>query len=152
MRLSNNTGLGALLRKSAAFDEAVISCTDVPNLFLLPAGPVVLPDDTDLLVSGFKELVEGWREQFDHVIIDTPPVLAMTDAVRMAVDADSVVLVIRSGQIARDAFLRAQDLLLQVNARLTGFVLNGADLDSSDFRYYYGYYSQDNSKRLGTGA
>ena len=155
MRLSTNTtntGLGALLRKSAAFHEAVIGCADIPNLFILPTGPVILPDDTELLVSGFKDLVEPWREQFDHIIIDTPPVLPMTDAVRMAVEADSVILVIRSGQIAREAFLRTQDLLLQVNARLTGFVLNGADLSSSDFQYYHGYYSQDQTKRLGKGA
>jgi polysaccharide biosynthesis transport protein len=152
MRLSTNTGLGALLRKSATFDDLVVGCADVPNLFILPAGPVNLPDDTELLVSGFKDLVERWREQFDHIIIDTPPVLPMTDAVRMSVEADSVILVIRSGQIAKDEFLRAQDLLLKVNARLTGFVLNGAELDSSDFRYFYGYYSQDQSKRLSEGA
>jgi capsular exopolysaccharide synthesis family protein len=152
MRLTANTGLGALLRKSATLEEAMIGCADIPNLFVLPAGPVNLPDDTELLVSGFKDLAERWREQFDHVIIDTPPVLAMTDAVRMSVEADSVILVIRAGQITKNEFLQAQDLLLKVNARLTGFVLNGADLGSSDFRYYYGYYSSDETKHLGAGA
>jgi len=152
MRLSAKAGLGALLRKSAAFDDLVVACADLPNLYVLPAGPINLQEDTELLVSGFKDLVERWREQFDHIIIDTPPVLAMTDAVRMSVEADSVILVIRSGQIAKDEFLRAQDVLLKVNARLTGFVLNGAELDSSDFRYFYGYYGQDQSKRLGEGA
>jgi len=151
MRLSAKTGLGALLRKSAALDELVVGCPDVPNLYVLPAGPINLQEDTELLVSGFRDLVERWREQFDHIIIDTPPVLAMTDAVRMSVEADSVILVIRSGQIGKDEFLRAQDLLLKVNARLTGFVLNGAELDSSDFQYFYGYYNRDESKRLGGG-
>jgi capsular exopolysaccharide synthesis family protein len=152
MRLSAKTGLGALLRKSAAFDDLVVACADVPNLYVLPAGPINLQEDTELLVSGFKDLVEGWREQFDHIIIDTPPVLAMTDAVRMSVEADSVILVIRSGQIGKDEFLRAQDVLLKVNARLTGFVLNGAELDSSDFRYFYGYYGREESKHLSEGA
>ncbi len=152
MRLNAQTGLGALLRKSAEFDELVVGCADVPNLYILPAGPINLEEDTELLVSGFKDLVERWRQQFDHIIIDTPPVLPMTDAVRMSVEADSVILVIRSGQIAKDEFLRAQDLLLKVNARLTGFVLNGAELDSSDFQYFYGYYGQDKSKHLGEGA
>lgn len=152
MQLSTNTGLGTLLRKSSAFEEAVIACADIPNLFILPAGPTELPEDTELLVYGFKDLVEHWREQFDHVIIDTPPVLPMTDAVRMSVEADSVILVIRSGQIAKDEFLRAQDLLLKVNARLTGFILNGVDLSSSDFRYYQDYCGQDEAKRLGQGA
>src|SRR5438093_6780343 len=112
MRLSAKAGLGALLRKSATFDELVVGCADVPNLYVLPAGPINLQEDTELLVSGFKDLVERWREQFDHIIIDTPPVLAMTDAVRMSVEADSVILVIRSGQIGKDEFLRAQDVLL----------------------------------------
>ena len=152
MRLSAKTGLGALLRKSAPFDELVVGCADVPNLYVLPAGPINLQEDTELLISGFKDLVERWREQFDHIIIDTPPVLAMTDAVRMSVEADSVILVIRSGQIGKDEFLRAQDVLLKVNARLTGFVLNGAELDSSDFRYFYGYYGKDESKHLGEGG
>jgi succinoglycan biosynthesis transport protein ExoP len=152
VQLNTNTGLAALLRKSATFDELVVACPDVPNLYVLPAGPINLAEDTELLVSGFKELVERWRSQFDHIIIDTPPVLAMTDAVRMSVEADSVILVIRAGLIAKKEFLRAQDLLLKVNARLTGFVLNGTELNSSDFQYFYGYYGQDQSKHLSAGA
>jgi polysaccharide biosynthesis transport protein len=146
MRLSTNSGLSTLLRQSSTFEQAVIGCADIPNLFVLPAGPVRLPDDTELLVSRFKSLVGTWREQFDHIIIDTPPVLAMTDAVRMSVDADSVIQVVRAGLLTRADFLRAQDLLLKVHAPLAGFVLNGADLASSDFRYYYGYYGQDQTK------
>src|SRR5690348_274631 len=154
MRLNTRTGLGSLLRKSAAFDHCVIGCADIPNLFVLPAGPVDLPDDAELLVSDFPALLKSWRDQFDHIIIDTPPILAMTDAVRMSVEADSVVLVARAGHTAKKEFLRAQDLLLKVNASLTGFVLNGADLGSSDFRYYYGYYNREAAapKTLGAGA
>jgi succinoglycan biosynthesis transport protein ExoP len=152
LRLNSITGLGTLLRKLTALDEVVVSCPDVPNLFVLPAGPINLSEDTELLVSSFKDLVDRWRIQFDHVIIDTPPVLAMTDAVRMSVEADSVILVVRAGQVAKKEFLRAQDLLLKVNARLTGFVLNGEDLNSPQFRNYYGYYNQDQPKRLSVGA
>jgi capsular exopolysaccharide synthesis family protein len=152
MRLTANAGLGAVLRKQTTFEEAVIGFAEVPNLLVLPAGPVNLPDDTELLVSGFKDLAERWREQFDHIIIDTPPVLAMTDAVRMSVEADSVILVVRAGEITKSEFLQAQDLLLKVNARLAGFVLNGADLGSSDFRHYYGYYNQNPVKHISAGA
>lgn len=152
LRLSSTRGLGTLLRNPTALDEAVVCCPDVPNLFVLPAAPVNLTEDTELLVSSFKDLVERWRIQFDHIIIDTPPVLAMTDAVRMSVEADSVILVVRAGQVARKEYLRAQDLLLKVNARLTGFVLNGEDLNSPRFRNYYGYYNQSQPKRLGKGA
>lgn len=152
MRLTANGGLAALLRKSATFEEAVITQTEIPNLFVLPAGQINVPDDTELLVSGFKELIDGWRTQFDHIILDTPPILAMTEAVRMSAEADSVILVIRADQTTRDEFLRAQDLLLKVNARLSGFVLNGADLGSSGFQYYYGYYNEPPAKSLNGGA
>src|SRR5207249_9494020 len=121
---------------------------NVPSLFILPAGPVFLPGYTELLMWSFQDWVKRWREQFDHIIIDTPPVLPVADAVRMSVEADSVILVIRSGQTARDAFLRAQDLLSKVNARLTGFGLNGVNLDRSDFR---NYYSKDQTKLLMNG-
>jgi Mrp family chromosome partitioning ATPase len=70
----------------------------------------------------------------------------------MSVEADSVILVIRSGLIAKKEFLRAQDLLLKVNARLTGFVLNGTEPDASEFQYFYGYYGGDESKYLHQGA
>jgi len=138
--LDPQVGLGALLRNTTTFEDAAIRCTDISNLFILPAGPTKLPDDAELLAYGFKDLVENWRLRFDHIIIDTPPVLAMTDAVCMSVEADSVILVVRSGHISKAEFLRAQDLLLKVNARLTGFVLNGADLISAGSRYYQGYY------------
>ena len=140
MRLSGNTGLGPLLRNTVTFEEAVVSWANVPDLVILPAGPVILPDDTELLMWSFQDWVKRWREQFDHIIIDTPPVLPVADAIRMSVEADAVILVIRSGQTSRDDFLRAQDLLSKVNARLAGFVLNGANLDRSDFRNYYSQY------------
>ncbi|MBI3404788.1 MAG: polysaccharide biosynthesis tyrosine autokinase [Acidobacteria bacterium] len=152
LQISANSGLGALLRKTAKFEEAVILCARVPNLFVLPVGPVNLPDDAELLLAEFGKLLEGWRNEFDHIIIDTPPTLAMTDAVSMSVEADSVILVLRSGQVAKDAFLRAQALLRGVNARLTGFVLNCAEVGVSEFKYYYGYYGQDPKKIPQPGA
>jgi polysaccharide biosynthesis transport protein len=152
MRLKPTAGLGALLRSSSTFEEAVISSAQIPNLFILPAGLVVLPDDTESLVWSLKGLVEGWRIRFDHIVIDTPPVLPMADAVRVSAEADSVILVVRSGQTSKDAFLRAQDSLIKVNARLAGFVLNGVQMDSSDFQYYRSYYGYAQPKRLGEGA
>ena len=152
LRLNPRTGLGGLLRNSVAFDKASISLPRLPNLVILPAGPVVLPDDSELMMFKFKDLVAGWRKQFDYIIIDTPPVLPLADAVGMSVEADSVMLVIRSGKIAKETFLRAQDLLLKVNARLAGFVLNGVQLESSEFRYYHSYYTPEQTKSLTQGA
>src|SRR5260221_10300762 len=101
MRLSPKTGLGGLLRKPSALDEFVVSYPDVPNLFVLPAGPINLSEDKELLVSSFKDLVDRWRIEFYHIIIDTPPILAMTDAGRMSVGADSGNLGICARQVAK---------------------------------------------------
>jgi capsular exopolysaccharide synthesis family protein len=149
--LRTNVGLGPLLRNSVKFDEAVMSWPAVPNLFILPAGSVILPDDTELLMWSFKDWVDRWRDQFDHIIIDSPPVLPVADAIRMSVEVDSVILVIRSGQIDRNAFLRAQDSLSNVNARVAGFVLNGAHLNLSEIESYSRYYGRSQTTSLRDG-
>ena len=71
--------------------------------------------------------------------MDTPPTLSVTDAVVMSTRADAVVLVIRSGQTTKQALRRARDILLQVNARVCGVLLNAVDLTSPDYYYYYEY-------------
>ncbi len=87
-------------------------------------------------------LLQEWSTQFDHIIIDTSPVVLVSDAVRLSVSADSVILVVRWGHTPREAFARAQELLTQVNAAVMGVVFNGADLTSPGYSDYgqYGYY------------
>jgi polysaccharide biosynthesis transport protein len=152
-RLKSETGLSALLRDEVPFEQAVVPCPEAPGLSILPAGPVRLPEDAELLAARFKELLLDWRGRFDHILIDTPPVLLFTDAVRMSVEADSVVLVVRSGQTEKSALLSAQELLFNVQARLTGIILNGADLNSPDFKngYRYGYYGAERTESRGRG-
>ncbi len=79
-------------------------------------------------------------------MIDTPPVLSVTDAVVLSVYADAVVLVVRSDVTTKNALRQARDLLVQVNARVTGTLLNGVDLTSpGSYYYYYSYgYGQKN--------
>lgn len=97
-----------------------------------------------------KSLIAQWRRDYDHVIIDTPPALSVTDPVILSVESDSVILVIRSGKTTKDALRRAADLFWQVNARVLGVVVNGIDLGSPDHYYYYygaksssGYYDSE---------
>jgi len=72
-------------------------------------------------------------------VIDTPPSLSVTDAVVLSPRADTVMLVIRSGQTTKQALRRSRDVLMQVNARLIGVLLNAVDLSSPDYYYYYEY-------------
>jgi len=85
--------------------------------------------------------MESWRERYDYVILDTPPIIAATDAVRLSKEVDSVLLVIRSGQTPTDALARSCDVLNQANIPVLGIVVNGVSPRSSG-SYYYGYYPQ----------
>jgi Mrp family chromosome partitioning ATPase len=78
-------------------------------------------------------------EQYDHIVLDTPPTLSVTDAVVLSPRADAVVLVIRSSQTTKQALRRARDILAQVNAKVVGVLLNAVDLTSPDYYYYYEY-------------
>ena len=152
MGLKPRAGLSTLLAGSDTFENLVIPSPQLPNLFVLPAGPAP-PHPAELLGSELmKNYLSQWRERFDHILIDTPPVLSVTDAVLLSVDADSVVLVIRSGQTTKEALRRARALLTQVNARMMGVVLNAVDLQSPDLHYYYygtkygGQYYEENPR------
>ena len=86
-----------------------------------------------------KQVLDELREQFDHVVVDTPPTLSVTDAVVLSPRVDAIILVIRSGQTTKQALRRSRDILMQVNAHVTGVLLNAVDLSSPDYYYYYEY-------------
>jgi len=137
LKLRNRVGLSTLLTGSTTFEQSIIQSNFQPNLYILPAGPPP-PHPAELLGSSvMKEYLNRWREEFDHVVIDTPPVLSVTDAVLLSVEADAVALVIRSSKTTKDALRRSRDLLAQVNARVLGVVVNAVDLKSPDSYYYY---------------
>ena len=135
--INSRGGLSTLI---SGVDKAqdVIVRSEIPNLWILPAGPIP-PQPAELLGSSvMREQVARWRNEFDHVVIDTPPCLSVTDAVVLSPDADRVILVARSGQTEKVALRRACELLLQVNAKVMGIVLNALNLRSGD-AYYYTY-------------
>ncbi len=80
------------------------------------------------------------RRRFKFVVIDSPPIMAATDAVILSALTDGVLLVVRSGQTPKEAFTRTRDLLAAVKGRLLGVVLNGVDSSAPDYYYSYRYY------------
>ena len=144
-------GLSTLISGGDRVEDVIIPFTDVPNLWILPAGPIP-PQPAELLGSTvMKDHIAHWRTEFDHVIIDTPPCLSVTDAVILSPEADRVILVARAGKTTKLALRRACELLLQVNARVMGIVLNALNLDSAESYYYYGgryskHYYHDESR------
>jgi capsular exopolysaccharide synthesis family protein len=134
-----HSGLSNVLTGSTTLEKAITSTTVLPNLFVLPAGTPP-PNPAELLASSnMREVLALLCEQYDHIVIDTPPSLSVTDAVVLSPRADAVVLVIRSGQTTKQALRRSRDLLTQVNAKVVGVLLNAVDLSSPDYYYYYEY-------------
>jgi capsular exopolysaccharide synthesis family protein len=105
----------------------------------MTAGPIP-PNPAEMLGSkSMQKLLEMLREQFEIILIDTPPVLAVTDAQLLASQSDGVLMVINAGKIKKDIATKAKENLLRVNARLLGVVLNNVKHRASE-EYYYYYY------------
>jgi polysaccharide biosynthesis transport protein len=133
------TGLSNVLTGNATLQQTMVRSTILPSLWVLPAGTPP-PNPAELLAStNMRDVLAELREQYDHIVVDTPPTLSVTDAVVMSTRADAVVLVIRCGQTTKQALRRARDILAQVNARVSGVLLNAVDLASPDYYYYYEY-------------
>ncbi len=133
------SGLSNVLTGSNTLEQTITRSTILPNLFILPAGTPP-PNPAELLASAnMRDVLAKLREQYDHIVVDTPPSLSVTDAVVLSPRADAVVLVIRSGQTTKQALRRSRDILAQVNAKVVGVLLNAVDLSSPDYYYYYEY-------------
>ncbi len=133
------SGLSNVLTGSATLQQTITVSPILPNLFIMPAGTPP-PNPAELLASSnMRDLITELREGYDHIVIDTPPTLSVTDAVVLSPRADATILVIRSGQTTKQALRRARDILMQVNAHVAGVLLNAVDLTSPDYYYYYEY-------------
>jgi capsular exopolysaccharide synthesis family protein len=134
-----HSGLSNVLTGSTTLEQAITRTSILPNLDVLTAGTPP-PNPAELLASSnMKDLLDKLRTQYDHIVIDTPPSLSVTDSVVLSPRADAVVLVIRSGQTTKTALRRSRDILMQVNAKVVGVLLNAVDLSSPDYYYYYEY-------------
>jgi succinoglycan biosynthesis transport protein ExoP len=140
-----HSGLSNVLTGSATMEQTITTSPVLPNLFIMPAGTPP-PNPAELLASSnMRDLIAELRDLYDHIVIDTPPTLSVTDAVVLSPRADATILVIRSGHTTKQALRRARDILMQVNAHVAGVLLNAVDLTSPDYYYYYEYqgkYSQ----------
>jgi len=133
-------GLTNLILNGQNGDSYYQTHPTVPTLSLLSAG-YRPPNPNELLGSAqMRELVKQWREEFDFVIIDSPPVLAVSDPLVLSQYADATVLVVRYNQTTKQSLVRARDLLSRTNARVCGVVMNGMNLNSPEHFYAYGYY------------
>jgi capsular exopolysaccharide synthesis family protein len=133
-------GLSSYLAGVSSLDLVTIQHPAIPNLSAIPTGPLP-PNPADLLSShNMTDAIAELRTKFKFIVIDSPPIMAATDAVILSVKTDGVLLVVRSGETPKEAFTRTRDLLLSVKCHLLGVVLNAVDSSAPDYYYSYRYY------------
>jgi succinoglycan biosynthesis transport protein ExoP len=134
-KLDNSVGLtGALSYENYTLDGALAK-TNVPGLSVLTSGPSTLNPGNWLESVRMRRLLDSLQEQADVILIDSPPVTLLADALVLSSLTDGVLLVLESGRTRRDLAKRALEALARVNARVIGVVLNRVPVD--DNRYYY---------------
>lgn len=139
-QLSNRYGLSSFLSRQIDLENAIQE-SGVPNLNVMTAGPIP-PNPAEMLNSNsMTKLMEQLRENYDVVLIDTPPILAVTDAQLLASKSDGVLMVINAGKVKKEVVLKAKENLTRVNARMLGVVLNNVKRKASEEYYYYYYGS-----------
>jgi polysaccharide biosynthesis transport protein len=133
-------GLSSYLAGVSSLDLVIVPHPSIPNLAAIPTGPLP-PNPADLLSSHkLAEAIAELRTKFKFIVVDSPPVMAATDAVILSVQTDGVLLVVRSGETPKAAFTRTRDLLATVKCHVLGVVLNAVDSNAPDYYYSYRYY------------
>src|SRR5438132_449443 len=133
-------GLSSYLAGVSSLDLVSVPHPAIPNLVAIPTGPLP-PNPADLLSSHkLVDAIAELRTKLKFIVIDSPPIMPATDAVILSVQADGVLLVVRSGETAKEAFTRTRDLLNSVKCRILGVVLNAVDASAPDYYYSYRYY------------
>jgi succinoglycan biosynthesis transport protein ExoP len=133
-------GLSSYLAGVSSLDLVTVPHPAIPNLAAIPTGPLP-PNPADLLSSHkLADAIAELRTKYKFIVIDSPPVMAATDAVILSVQTDGVLLVVRSGETPKEAFTRTRDLLNSVKCRILGVVLNAVDSNAPDYYYSYRYY------------
>lgn len=139
LRVPQVPGLSDLLAGGVEVGE-VIRATRIPGLFVIPAGPVPV-NPTELLASRrLTDALASLEGRFAHIVIDTPPMLGISDTLVLAPRVEGVILVLRHGRASRSSAQRAVHMLSAIRARILGVVLN--HVDAGSFRgegsgYYY---------------
>jgi capsular exopolysaccharide synthesis family protein len=149
LALDHSDGLSQCLTGSGEPQTAVVAMPGLPDLHILFAG-IRPPAPAELLGSDqMRDLLEQWRNDYDYIVIDTPPVLALTDAAILASMSDGILLVVRTGVTRRQTLCRTRDLLRGVQTRTIGVVLNDFDPNSSAYFAHYGYTGDAYDKYYG---
>ena len=147
--ISRDVGVSNVLVGSNTLAEALV-VDAAPNLDVIPCGPIP-PNPSEIIGSNkMKDLIEVLRKDYTRIIIDSPPVTAVTDSAVLAQAADGLILVIRAGDTPRQIVQNGVSHLKALNAPILGAVLNGVNTGKDSYyyyQYYYYYYGEDGERR-----
>lgn len=144
--LSNKLGLSSCISMDTPLSAAV-QATKVDNLYALTGG-VIPPNPSELLGSEqMKNVLQRAKEQYDYVLIDTPPVMPVTDALIVSRFVDGMILVIASAEVKVEMARDVKNQLVNAGANILGVVLNKVRSEHHGYGYgYYYYYGNDGEK------
>jgi succinoglycan biosynthesis transport protein ExoP len=141
-KVKNSVGLSACLTGKVTIKDAILK-TSIKNISLIPSGPIP-PNPAELLNSeSMKKLLSDIKKKYDVILLDTPPVLAVVDALIVSSLSDCMVFIIKAGKTARMPFLRSVEELKRANAKIIGVLFNEVKLKEREYYSpYYHYYRQ----------
>jgi capsular exopolysaccharide synthesis family protein len=135
--VNNLFGFTTVLTKQATLASSVLD-TEEKDLYILTSGPIP-PNPAELLSSkSMEQFIEEATEQFDYVLFDTPPLLAVADPQILANKVDGSIYVVYSGKTQIDQAKKAKELLENAQSKLIGVVLNHKEMKNNEYYYYYG--------------
>ena len=134
-KISNAAGTAELLLRKKSFEEVANKHNE--NLTIITAGKIP-PNPSEMLASrAMTAFIEEMKNEFKYIILDTPPLQAVTDAQVLSTKADGVLLVVKAGSTKREMVFNSVDLIKKVQGKVIGTVLNGVENKKNNY-YYYG--------------
>ena len=148
LQVDNSRGLSDYLRGELGWRD-VVKPTSIRNLSILTCGPVSRKSGDLLMSERMRLLITEAASDFDHIILDTAPVIGFSDTVILSTMADGVILVVEGSVTPKDLVLRTKALLREVNATIFGVIINNVEVGKDPYYYYshYYYYSYGEGER-----
>ncbi len=144
--LDNSVGLTSYLLDDYPLEEVVFQ-TPIDNLYIMPAGPTPFDPSGALNSRKFSELLQEVKQRFDIVLVDSPPILGVSDSAVIVSEVDMTLMVVQPHKLPLKALLRQKQVIESVGGNLVGVVMNNVDI-TTDHQYqyyttYYSYYATD---------
>lgn len=141
LHLDNSSGLADLIVNNSELAASVKQSKDIDNLWILTSGSVPSNPSELLGSSRMKTLVEQMKKEYEYVILDTPPLISVSDSAILASQADGIIMVIRPGKVKGEIGRRTKELLERIGTPVLGCVFNGIEPSHRNYYYYYNYYA-----------